>query len=91
METKLGRSATIFGDWTRMHQIVMNLCLNARDAIADAPGHVTVDLGDAYPSLDWPKAPDNQGDGSDAEQRVIFKQAGNRSFMWMGMQPRLAT
>ena len=86
-EANLGNSAPILGDPTQMHQIVMNLCINARDAIGDMPGKLTVDLGDANASPDWPLEPDNWTDATSPAQRVIFQQDGNRSSMWMGAQP----
>ena len=86
-EVNLGRSAPIFGDPTQMHQIVMNLCINARDAIGDMPGRLVVELDHAAPSPDWPQEPDNRTNGTAPEQRVIFRQDGKRSLMWMGVQP----
>ncbi|MDA1327297.1 MAG: ATP-binding protein [Proteobacteria bacterium] len=86
-EARLGGSAPIFGDPTQMHQIVMNLCINARDAIGDKPGKLIVDLGDASPSPDWPPEPDNWTDTTGPAERVVFQQDGNRSAMWMGAQP----
>jgi signal transduction histidine kinase/CheY-like chemotaxis protein len=86
-EARLGGSAPIVGDPTQMHQIVMNLCINARDAIGDMPGRLIVELGDASASPDWPAEPDNWTDTESPAQRVIFQQDGDRSFMWMGAQP----
>jgi CheY-like chemotaxis protein len=86
-KARVGRSANIHGDPTQMHQIVMNLCINARDAIDDQPGKLVIDLGEAYPALDWPAPPDKGADPDASAQRVVFQQIGNRSFMWMGTQP----
>ncbi|MDA1323506.1 MAG: response regulator, partial [Proteobacteria bacterium] len=72
---------------TQMHQIVMNLCINARDAIGDTPGRLIVELEESSPSPNWPTAPDNWTDTTAPSHRVIFQQNGNRSFMWMGAQP----
>ena len=86
-EARLGRAANIFGDSTQMHQIVMNLCINARDAMSDEPGKLIIELGEAYPSLDWPQATESGTDTTAPDKRIIFQQSGNRSYMWMGTQP----
>ena len=86
-EARLGRAANIFGDSTQMHQIVMNLCINARDAMSNEPGKLIIDLGEAYPSLDWPQTSDGGTDTTAPDKRIIFQQSGNRSYMWMGTQP----
>ena len=86
-EARLSESAPIFGDPTQMHQIVMNLCINARDAIGDRPGRLIVELEESGPSPNWPPDPDNWTDTTAPSHRVIFQQDGNRSFMWMGAQP----
>ena len=86
-EALLGRAANIFGDPSQMHQIVMNLCINARDAIGNQPGKLIIDLSEAYPSLDWPEAPESGMDATAPDKRNIFQQSGNCSYMWMGTQP----
>lgn len=34
----------VFGNSTELHQVLLNLCINAKDAIRDREGHITVSL-----------------------------------------------
>ena len=86
-EVSLGEAAPIFGDPTQMHQIIMNLCINARDAIGDTPGRLFVELEKSDAATDWPRELDAQVEGRESEQRVIFRHDRNRSNMWMGAPP----
>lgn len=87
IEASLGDAAPILGDPTQMHQIIMNLCINARDAIAETSGKLVVALAETHTAADWPKDTDGQADGPESERRVVFRQDNDHSKMWMGAPP----
>jgi signal transduction histidine kinase/ActR/RegA family two-component response regulator len=86
-EGRLSGSATIVGDPTQIHQVIMNLCINARDAIGDATGEILVELDDRPPTRDWPDEGESNTDASTAEQRIKFSHDHRGSYLWMGQPP----
>lgn len=86
-ECKLAESAKIFGDPTQIHQIIMNLCINARDAIGEHSGKILIELEDSPAPQKWPANHDTASDIESPEQRMRFEHHNYGSVLWMGSPP----
>lgn len=86
-ESKLAASAKIMGDPTQIHQIIMNLCINARDAIGEHSGKILIELEDNPASQKWPADHDTTSDVDSPEQHMKFEHHDYGSVLWMGSPP----
>jgi len=72
LETAVATSRAIVpGDRGRMTQLLMNLCVNARDALKDGTGQITVSVADPAPTVLSRAARDHDGPTPTADRLVI--------------------
>ncbi len=85
--SRLAENAPVWGDSTQMHQIIMNLCLNARDAIGEEQGSITVELSDAIRESAWPISPFAADPTKKVDEQVLLGRNGESNCLWMGIPP----
>jgi len=83
-----------YGNATQLSQVLLNLCVNAADALDGRSGRLTMRLA-REPELgiaDWPEEPAGEGDpagGPEAAMRVREFPGEGRTCIWLG-RPRRA-
>ncbi|RXK85156.1 PAS domain S-box protein [Chlorobaculum sp. 24CR] len=55
IETRFGKCGNVLGDPTQLHQVIMNLCTNAFQAMPESGGKITIELAEMTPGSEFRK------------------------------------
>ncbi|MEE8332517.1 MAG: PAS domain S-box protein [Alphaproteobacteria bacterium] len=86
LKTRLDTDGWVKCDATQFQQVLLNLSMNARDAIGDGSGQLSVELDEIDEIGDWPGITGRRGDLTDPGEIVTDTQDG-RNRLWVGMPP----
>ncbi|MEE8445631.1 MAG: PAS domain S-box protein, partial [Alphaproteobacteria bacterium] len=86
LKTRVETDGWVKSDATQIQQVLLSLAMNARDAIGEADGRLSVELDEIDAVRDWPGATRRRGDLDDPGEIVTDIQGGH-SRLWVGVPP----
>lgn len=86
LHTRLETDGWVKSDATQIQQVLLNLAMNARDALGDGGGRLSVELDEIDAIADWPGAAGRPGNLDEPGEIVTDIQDGH-SRLWIGVPP----